>query len=739
MKNFFFLGLLMGVFVAGCTKPPNFPTLPQRQKLPIQTLDLGGHLEGKDVREIFKVLNNSGSLDRLKPFFQDPSDASLNQLMGLVDRYIYQDALSSRGFLSLFIQKQTGGTFNKWLKALRELTTSPHYPELGEWVLRELAKPSFPTLIEHDSVLLEPLWGSLFQDWRKGSTRWKNETAQWSSNSTIINWQDWVSESRKLLLTDPGLGKKLDKFVVGLQETNILEPLWEVLNPVVKKKGASDFIGLSLGLSHMAKTPYTIQKSDTEEVTVASSQLLAVQQLIRDLESPPNGFFSFLKKKIETDPRSATLLATLLQPDAEDGLAGYYPWIENAIAKRILWNLQKSSSPFNTKTLLALPRKNPDDPPTEAFKRTFNLIVDGISDIKGERSKEKFDSFSFNLSIYLNAYALTCWLEETARLNPSLKEKQDLWKTPLYLPERWILNLDNNKKVANDLDSLRPEFKETLLKQNNRSGLGLFFYELNFTAKQGLLTEVLIPAVTQIGKSRPFSDLSPAVRASILGLIDEEPGVPNWLIEMERVPSLMDALNSFMSVQSPQTWKYSKRMLFEKWQIGLMSDTMKDAIVGLYEGHTDIQERLRRVLDRIQVVYEMDRSPQAPWQKDLFYPSAFSFYQTTISPLGSSQRKTLHSLFEISSSLRLFDLENGKPLYPGFYSAVTRSWVRRATATEGPPGTSWVFPSTVCSVNPSTRSTRPTCRSLSALGPKKTRSPGSGSSAPGSHGAITTW
>ncbi|MFM8270126.1 MAG: hypothetical protein ACKN9V_08060, partial [Pseudomonadota bacterium] len=459
------------------------PKLPGPASAPVDQIILGRELTGKDLRDLFKILNSKGEFNHLAQWIGQLSDAELSSWGKFLNEHVYQDALSEKGLIRLIKSRVQEKGFSLLEKNFQTLETLLPVLIKDEelWNLLPKLIPVLDPVFVHS--VLEPLHVQV-------------------KKSPVVPEKPKV-ETKKVfeelfqLLKNEKTQPVLSELLQLAFDADWITPLSDSSCEWLNQSGEAGFSSLAVGLS---------------EKVSSLNQALTLAHL---LNRPAEKLVMVLQEGLRTNPDIIHALSMKWDPIFVHSLS--------TLVKEVLMKPEDGSS-LNRDFWLALPRAEPHSSPTPEFIRLYSILFSGIQKISDPRRLEpQADSGSYRLPLQLNALFLTRFLEEVARQSsakikeiPADKIENGFWNAPLPLKEfRFSLVKDDSKKevsdsVKSDLVSLGLTSAlsrlESLVKEQDsgKNSYSILFDDENRTLTQGF-SEVLAEAHSV----RPFSDITP--------------------------------------------------------------------------------------------------------------------------------------------------------------------------------------------------------------------------------------
>src|SRR5690606_10386977 len=111
------------IWLSACSRVPETPRLREAPQSNADALFIGSRLTAEDLKAIFRLLNEEGKFDGLRPLFDSPTAAELDDMAGLVSRYLYKEVDLESGLPELIRARAARSGFtalatdvDAWLK-----------------------------------------------------------------------------------------------------------------------------------------------------------------------------------------------------------------------------------------------------------------------------------------------------------------------------------------------------------------------------------------------------------------------------------------------------------------------------------------------------------------------------------------------------------------------------------------------------------------------------------------------
>jgi hypothetical protein len=622
-------GLLLISSLLGCGKPLQRPVLSGPPSAPVDHLILGRELSAKDLRELFKILNQKGEFNSLAQWIGTLSDAELSAWGQFLNEWVYQDALSSKGLIQLVKVRVQGQGFSLWKKNLQKL--GPALPQMFEdeelWsLLPRVAGTLDPHFV---NGVLKPLGAAA------------DKTLLVPEKPEVNTGKIW-EEFFQLLGNEP-TRLKLQDLIQSVGDLQWVAPLAEASRENLNASGETWF-------SQLAK--------DFSEKRSFVNQALRLAEL---LNRPAERAVTVLQEGLRSNPDIVHALTMRWDPIFVKSLS--------ELVRQVLLKPEDGSR-LDREFWLALPRGDVGAPPTQEFIRLYSVLYSGIQKISDPRRIEpQVDSGSYRLPLQLNALFLTRLLEEAVRqLAPKIKEmnpesfEETIWKSPVLIKE-FRLNLIKDESQNEVSESVQRDLRslgllttlsrlESLVREQDS---GKNNYSVTFSSETLSLTEGFSEAVASAHAVRPFADITPFLVTLVQSLIGTHSESGLGLEFLKSSPNLLAQGQGFLAQMDSKQWQQLRKLLFEDLKIGALEMEDRALLVSLFQSDLEVAEWVNEILMNVQSVYALD--------------GLFSFYHSFIRKLGAPELSNLGTTLSILSELSLFkESEEGVPVNPGFQS-----------------------------------------------------------------------
>lgn len=634
--------LLLLSFLLGCSQTPEIPSLPGQKTTSIEQIVLSDRITVKDVKSIFRALNQDGKLSSLKPWFETASDSELSALGNFATVHLYEENFQKSGLVSLLEARNQRRGFGLWKSSLEKWQNSPDFADEWAGIQDIYQHRRFSNFIEGDISLLDGEYHRLLNRLKAESTAKFKSTVVFPSPVPVSD--EAIARDLLRFVKDDALRLPLLELIPTLSQNAFAESVLLTLEKLFHTyKNSRPFEGFILGHS----------------LRLDDKKFESLLTLLDTLNAPPEGLFQVASDNLNANPGIGHELAKRLDPQ-----------IGKAAADFIVERLSSTEANFlQTRAFwLNLPRKETTLPPTPEFIKLFTYVQWGIEFLKNETQGPTFLKFPVRLASLL----VTEWFEHFAKSNSaflqSLSEEsfsKQFWNSktsvaPLKLS--LIQEPDPEKKnelsdrLAKDLGAI-PEmesFREDLKKALKDPEFGAKTY--TFPAQTNLpLSETLAKVATTVQKRIAIADPAPLFMGLLNYLAGKEKNSP--LHVLEKTENLLDTLlNTLQSMRYPQ-WIAFRSLVFEKMQLGKLDATDRTLVALLYEGHPKILARLNRILDNLQSLYDYDTGLQN-------LPSSFEGCHALLRETRPDQIHGNSALLSFLARSAVFHHENGVYSFP---------------------------------------------------------------------------
>lgn len=406
----FCFGLLL--LLAGCTKPPPIPELSSREPLPVERLALSDRIRGNDLRQIMGAINENNRLAAIAQLVDSASEGELDTVADLLSDYLYLDVGITNALPDLIQQRMQQSGFSSWQKATSHWKASGRIVPVAKFLKYLATLPEFRRCVEQDGALLSPRLAQTFNRLRQQSKVSFHPQFPFEKGSTSPELL--LNDIEKLLQSD--VAKEFEALADDWNTKGLGTPFFRALGYLRERfPNSSAFEGLARNLSRMLVT-----RNENDPILREKNQL----ELLFDLGAVLDEGSVPLLRKLHDEQ----LVPTMTQAFREFATRAYGGWIRTALQK----------PEFNFAFWKDFVRKNPQDPPRPNFRKVFHVVLEQMEWLNGPpRAENTPQTISANEYIYLNAFAMTKWLETTLQKNSPLKEG-DLWTTPLKMEREQI-------------------------------------------------------------------------------------------------------------------------------------------------------------------------------------------------------------------------------------------------------------------------------------------------------------
>lgn len=646
----FFLPVL---FVAACTKPPDVPRFAERAPTGPRRVLLGEDITGKDIREIFQAVNQNGKLDTLKPFLEEPDDATLTEVAKIGMATLTPSRWESPGLVGLLRERLRARSFTSFRESVARWRAAPGFAAERRFYLAGASDPSVPELAVRGKNLLSLDW----HRWLAGVSR------EGLTLSGTIPEQSAaaVFQDASRFLASPAIGRLYDVADL-IDQSNGGQSLLKALAEARAVDGATAFLGLGRGMSHLLSLPPGA--SAPPPIAEKLFDLLVL------LDAPTEGLFTTAQRKFQERNNSvAREFASLFRPQLESAISGFL--------LQYLKEPLKDGVPSDKKFWMALIDAK-EARPTKEFKLLHGVVREAIEQICGQvHGATISDAFLFNLPILVNTYALTRFIESVAIANrtaiDALAEKDfatNLLKLPVTFPEFKLdlLAADNtlSPDVKKELEALgEKKFAETLDHALKKEGYGDFYFPFAEQKSAAPFSETIREAVRLAEANRPFGDTAPLLRA-VLAKVTRPDASSRFTLDKLESNNILDAVNRFVSVLDRDAWLAFKGVLFEDLELGNLGPDTKRLLLKLYEPGSDLQKRVEKLLTVFPSFLELDR------RVDPTLPSLFESYTRVLAFTAPREIRWVGATMRWTAESKLLATEarggRRQPDYPTLYT-----------------------------------------------------------------------
>jgi hypothetical protein len=609
-------GLLLLVFlISGCSGKPEIPPLSSRETKPIDRILLRGTLTPKDFRQLYRELNQNGKLNALKPWIEEASDEELNVTGSLVRQYFYADAYQQGSLRSLLDFRNLKKGFSSWLQTV--LQTPAVIAAMPIFSLND-----FPALLLRDTAFLSP--------------QFYETTLKLKTNTKMTVPPKELAEEALRFLMLPENQTNLISLSESLQRSKFGESFLGALSSLREKyKGDLAFKGFARAI----KTHLNPNRNDWDKI-------LNLAQL---LNRPSNGMFLEAHEKLLVSNDLARQLETELRPR-----------ISNAIAA----DLRRAYLDLEASFWQALPRKNPNDPPSANFGILFARTQERLESFISQESAEK-EPFLYQRRIFLNTVIICEWLEKFAAENPAFSAT--LEKGTFNFPD-FIFELREEKglsqRLTRDLIAVLGEKPAVLFLENLEKFLSLS--EPGETTYKTTKLEGMVPfaiglrsAIRELDDVLSFGDPTPLFATWLNSFTNPSHPLSFSLATFETDPdgSMLRAIHCFLGGLKHDAFERLFHLLFEEMEIGRLSESNKLAICGLFPSGSENARYCRKVLDNLKILAIFH-------EKKAGLPALTETYHAVLRKTAADDSGGVEDLFTFFSSSQMFASPNKTPLYP---------------------------------------------------------------------------
>ncbi len=667
-KHLIFVSFL--VVISACTKPIPIPELPQGPN-PAGAIILSDTLSAADIRTLFAVLNQKGALNFLAPLFNGASDAELSWLAQWLEKYLYRPSGSDSDLAKFLLQATASQRFSKLLSLIQWWKTQPEFNTEREGLFAFLNHPEAPLLIEHDIELLDPDWIGIVRELRKSS------------------------DARFTPLAATALSSQLAKPPQDVTGKEIVGDLVSVLGTPETQKSMSDLICVMD--SHYAGNSFlrgiSLMSDKYQSLAPQGFQLAIRQMLLTQLkagESAPGirnqldlslffaasanqstqGLFTALQTQLRERKNLTPAVVQQLQPFVANAISGLMreKLIEAfSTAPQDFWKTVSSAGP------------------SDSFKQIYSEVLAVLTSFVALKS-DTVENFSNNFPIYLNAIAITKWIEAqvstdatafTSGWNRAIKpvgltvpfaEKSE--QGVLTFPQETLmkgLGLDNFAKAFADKVSKSTQAPENI--------------NVTFALSEDSvpLRQSLKEAVQQSLTARPLGDPTPVVESAFYFLTHPSPGNPISLENFES-DNLMDSFNRWVGFLPLAQLRQVKRLVFDDLGLAGLGPEDRKGILGWLPGDSDIDQRRRVMVNNLLISAKALVALDQPVATGV--PSVLEVYQAVANYAGSDVTWLSQVLSVISKTALVREAPSpidGKlaPRFPGVYKGIQSPVIAR--------------------------------------------------------------
>ncbi len=599
---FYFSALAL---LSSCSKPPAAPELSRRDAHPVEKVLFPQGVGPQEIRRLFGALNRDGRLDRLKPFFFDPSDATLSRVGRVVTRFLYDRALETEGFPAV-LDRHIG---------------AKNFSELAEWsqgtgafllpVLNlGLTDRRLRDLVVQDYGFISPKWTALLPSSEARPVLTDDEA------------KSWAQDAKTFFADAPLKASSRAAFMAFYPETG---------GPTL----ASQLLSFMATLTAKQKTD--LSQSVARLSGNANRPLSGIAPLFESLRQHPSGILPFAIQKLEQEADLRSEFAALL-----------FNHVYDSIGSTLFRNLK--STELNSR------------------ESRFIVVRRSIEEIVG-RSKpaDAPDYLLANLPIYLPTIVTSLWLEKLADSpeNKTILDRLKAAKTgadvdldipivapaislPIFTKKPNEATNEVNPVFVKELEALQlTEFHEALKPLANTPGLGNFHYDIAFPEPRLSFPEALNQLLRQCEQVRSFGD--PALLARVfLHKLTGSPEYRKKFVELDK--------NDWLAwlhtrVIDHELWPVVKDLLFSEQGILSENGDTKRLLLSLFEEKPEYHAYLEKLFGQLKSLEVLDSAPAKQG-------SFLSFYIALNETLSQADKRGLVTLAESLS--RLIEQSHGK-------------------------------------------------------------------------------
>jgi hypothetical protein len=660
-----FLGILFTVLVSSCTKPPELPRLPQREPLAVEQIVLRDKIGPDDIRHIFRAVNSSGRLNLLKPYFEDASDDALKLAGDLLTRYVYREHRLT-DLIETRIDERGFSTFDNWVKRWSAAATFKDERSLVQAIFQSDMASS---LFERDIELLGPSFlGELNLARARSKSRFLSEKIEEEKEVPLPTGAEIITDAERFIGDANLVGlftetaNRLDSNYAGIA---VMRALAKIQDNDERIEPSKYFEGLGHGLRKMLETKSMGDAASTEY----KNQLDLLLHFAAVANHDSRSLFRGVEERLAANSGLLNIYAGQLQAVVRSAIAG---WIEVRLHEA------KLDDSF-WKDLAEGP-----DGLSPQFDTLFDIVLGAVGKVTPLRPPQQAGGFENNRPIYLNAFALTRWIEKTAKLNggaPIVTMAENIKVAAVPVPFAQL----SGQEVKFPLDAQlnrkkhQPFYGAFQRYVTSRAeSLSIFSYRLtNFTLEMPF-SKALLVAVTDCENSQPFTRAVVFLQSFAYAATHPSPGSAFRISTLGSV-DLMDSLNRLISFTPLEIFRSIKTGLFEGLKLGNLSAEDRKVFTDLlpergYEGE-------RRLFDELLISFQSIQAMDTPASKGL--PSAFEIYYRILGYTSDNDIPWVSSLLTFLSQARFFG-ESGNdsaPHYPSLYRGLQRTALSRTLHT----------------------------------------------------------
>ncbi len=645
-----------------CGEPPPTPNLLGHPVKKAERVILDDVIDSKDIRQIFDALNEDGQLEGLAPWVRDSSDAELNSIGKIITTYIYQPAQDSNGLVSVLNDRISRRAFSNARNSSREFARHADNRALSDLIDTVLHSKRFVDIVERDIGFLSPALDEslddLHQEFQKAWNAPDPECAP-PLPMDVASMQS-VRDASNFLST-PGLKNRFVKLCDSLSDSWPVVGLLQSIRQVNSRHGGHAFDGMGAGISKMIREPRTPGGDITQFDTL--------MELVKTLEGPSNGLFTAIQEKVEKNPDMLREFGTILQPNlpTQLRLGPYIPFLPNTTTALLVAQLESPTPPLSRTDWLALPAKTTVES-QNAYFQFFTATRTAHENLIGPAHELGTDDYLvYNLPLFLNSFVLSNWMTHAVSENKAaLGALTDPGFTQKWLDTK-ISTTDYNWALV-ELDPIGnplPTFTAARLTELADFGLTDFSDALAAVPATGLgkfryvipamrdvtVREALRKAMEAIDTTRGYADGSAVVRAVMASLTRRGAGGKSLLENLE-TPDLLLSTHRKLSSLDLGTWKQVRGMLFDGANVDAWNDDTRKSLLNLFESKPAAVERVKRILDSIGVLKDLDTSGKNS-------VSAFEAYLEIVGDSGPREWQALTDGWLFIADSGLFSMKKG--------------------------------------------------------------------------------
>ena len=668
------LVLLFGL-LSGCTQAPPLPHFSPPDAAGPDSLIFRESISARDIREIFRAINRDGKLDSLKRLIEEASDEKLESVGAILSRYLYKDALNEDGLASLLESHIQSQSFSSLRALIRKWRAQSTFPLEAETLRDLLSSKQFPEILSRDSGALDPDWlESVARAFERTGSEYR-ETLPWPKPESIPT-SAWLGDLRHFLSL-PNAHSRVTELSELFDKEDFGTTLLKALSGLRERAQVPAFEGFGHGLGALLTTPSS--KTDWKK----PNELDLLARFARNLDSPSNGLFEVLEENLRKHPDTVRELAFLLRP-------GFVSSVADIMRETVLAP-QDGPLPQGKKYWFGISSEKGQ--PNQSFSDLFSVLREGIDRATKPIELSEAGSFPERLPVYLNAYALTKWVEAVVSEERDSEEWKSaaetdflrrLWQLPLrsktatggfrlqmleeITPGRFRLS----ERTKQELTALGlGEFAQTLsgvvALPGSGGEFGSFLYDFRPVAPGTSLQDAFQAAVARCDAIRSFANLSAFFQVFAHGLT--QPGGSPFELKSLETPNLLDDVHRLLATVSLGNLRATERLLFDSAKIGHLEAATRNLILGLFDSRPDLVRRVTFLLDSVQVVHEFDRPVRG-------LPSPFELYHELLRLSRSGEIHSTAAMMSFLSDADFFETSENfsKAQYPAIYQ-----WVKNGS------------------------------------------------------------